>query len=149
MSTFRQRIKRGRESESAFEKFCKMMKLNVVFVSTHRDNPRKSVTRHFPDYYVVEWASFVQVKDGKNSTPYPNVIAEKKSIDACMELYKHGANVLVVWRMPDGKFLGNLINDLDIVGEISDDARMNGSGTLAYKISKSNLIDCEVLEFDS
>lgn len=138
-STFVERLSVGISSEKAFEKFASNNQLTVVFVSTHRDTPRSKIVRHFPDYFVVEWAAFVQVKNGKNSGNYSDVIAEKSSIDACKYLHKNGSKVMIVWEMPDGCFMGNWIEKLDTSNEISGLARKNGSGTPAYKISKSSL----------
>jgi hypothetical protein len=129
----------GRKSEEAFERAAKKNGLTVIFVSTHRDAPKIKTVRHFPDYFVVEWACFVQVKNGKNSGNYPNVIAEQDSIDTCKKLFEHGNEVMVVWDMPDGSFYGNRINELNINSQISDAARQHGSGTPAYKISKTSI----------
>lgn len=138
-SDFGQRLAIGKESESAFEKFCHSKNLNVVFVSTHRDKPKASVVRHFPDYFVVDWAAFVQIKNGKESGKWSTVIAQKESIDTCNKIHGFGSKVIVAWEMPDGSFHGNYIEKLDIVAKISEDARKNGSGTAAYRINKTSL----------
>lgn len=136
---FEERIQKGEESEVKFRKYMENKGFTVCFVSQHRDNPSSKLSRHFPDFFVIEIASFVQVKNGSASEKYKNVIAQRDSLKACQELKEHGNKVLVVWEMPDGNFMGNNIENLDLIGEISKEARLNGSGTPAVKVAKSSL----------
>lgn len=129
----------GEQSEQNFRKYMEEKGFTVCFVSQHRDEPNSKLSRHFPDFFVIELASFVQVKNGTRSKEYPAVLAQKDSLDACKKLKEHGNKVMVVWEMPDGKFMGNDVENLSLSGEISEVARRNGSGTIAVKISKLSL----------
>ena len=140
MNTFAERLTKGRESEGHFRDLVIARGLTVCYISQHRDNPVNKLARHFPDFFIVEKAVFVQVKDGRRSADFPSVIIEDESYRACLALAEYGNNVLVVWEMPDGSFCGNRVENLISAGAISDEARRNGSGTPAIKILKSCLV---------
>jgi len=141
-----ERIGRGKETEERFVTHLQeTYGLHVMQTSQHLYKPTDKMTRHSPDMFVMERAVFVQVKEGRESGQYSNVIAETDSIDACKKLFDMGSRVWAVWEYPDGSWHGNDIQHIRIVGTISDQARKNGSGTPAYKISKASLKTLESL----
>jgi len=137
--SFDERISVGRESEVRFRRYAESMGFSVIETSQHRDNPKNDNTRHFPDFFVLELSAFVQVKNGKNSAEYKNVIIEKVSYDAALYLSRW-ARVVLMWEFPNGDWMGATIHRINPCGEISDDARKNGSGTPAIKVDKSILV---------
>lgn len=135
---FKNRIGLGMNSEEKFKRYIEDKGLIITNTSQHRDNPNNVVQRHFPDFYIAQWNMFVQVKNGIHSGPYPHVIAQKESVDACWELLEGNKkiNIWFVWEMPDGLFKGNKLENLIFCDEIHE---RNGSGTRGYKILKSCL----------
>lgn len=142
---FEELVVLGRQSEDSFTNLMREHGYTTCYLSQHRDNPQNSLASHFPDIFVVELATFFQVKNGKKSGKWPSVIAQKKSYDAATETSEHGSVVWMVWEMPDNNFKGNNVNMLSPGGEISEEARQHGSGTSAYKFLKSQLISIDVL----
>ena len=96
--------------------------------------------KHGNQKNAIEKSMFIQVKDARHSEKWPDVIVEKKSFDACAYLSKYTPNVAIVWEFPSGDWIGEKFMNIFPLGEISDDARKHGSGTPAYKISKSSLV---------
>jgi len=141
-----ERIGRGMESEKRFVTHAQdTYGLHVMQTSQHLYKPTDKMTRHSPDMFVMEHSVFVQIKDGHRSGKFNNVIAEVDSVDACQEMNKMGSRVWIVWEYPDGSWHGNDVQNIRIVGTISPEARKNGSGTPAYKISKASLIPLDNL----
>ena len=103
-------------------------------------------TRHYPDIGIQEIPGVLfQAVDGRRSGPHACVIKEQASIDGARAARNDGWRVCVIWEMPDGNFMGNLVERLDIVGPISDAARRKGSGTPAWRITKRSLVQFETL----
>lgn len=116
------------------------MGLTAIETSQHRDNPQSDLARHFPDFFVIEWNVFVQVKSALDSEDWPDVLAEKKSYEVCKMLYEFGLSVKMVWEFPDHTWRGQFIENINPKTQlISDEARKHGSGTPALKIPKSQL----------
>lgn len=139
MSNFDDRITTGRAVENRFQRYIEKQGFTVIATSQHRDNPSSKLARHFPDFFIFEWCTFVQVKSALNSEKWDNVIAERDSFETCKYLYDCGASVKLVWEFPDGTWRGQDIEKIIPVDTISNEARQNGSGTPAVKIPKSQL----------
>lgn len=142
-SNFTKRITTGRATEIRFRNYAESIGCTVIETSQHRDNPKTKAARHFPDFFIMEWATFIQVKSALNSAPYDHVIAEQDSFDVSKILYSVGEAVIIVWEFPDGTWHGQKVEKLSPVSGISDISRTHGSGTPAVKISKIQLKNFE------
>jgi len=104
------------------------------------------LTRHFPDIGIQEMPGVLcQVADGRRSGNHSCVLKEQASISGARAAREAGNIVLVLWEMPDGAFVGNRVERLEVVSGISEASRRNGSGTPAWRISKLGLISLDVL----
>lgn len=144
MSNFDNRIGIGRDTENKFRTFAEGLGFTVIETSQHLANQKEAYARHFPDFYLVEWRLFIQVKNGENSSKWENVLIEKASYNACMFLSKY-ARVACIWLFPDKSWQGHYIEKLQVIqDDISSEAKAHGSGTSAYKISKKNFTEFRI-----
>ena len=148
-TTWAKRLARGKFGEAEFDR-----QMRAVGYHPIEQTPMQRADlddRHFPDIIVRELPGVLwQVKDGRRSGMYDNVIAETASITSCRRAAEQGWKVIVVWLMPDNVFNGNYVESLVERGAISDEAREHGSGTPGTKYAKNSLFTLsELLAKDS
>ncbi len=141
---------RKKEGDGTEERFVRCLEqthgLHVGRTSQHHYESGSQLTRHFPDMFIMEKGVLVQVKSGRNSGKWLDVLGQKASIDACLELHDMGREVWAIWEYPDGSFYGNKVQDLKWPrGKISEEAKQHGSKTPAYKVAKSSLMSLDEL----
>jgi ribosomal protein S27E len=143
--SWEQRSAMGTEAEQKFISEVRRQNLTILVTSQHRDAPKSKLERHFPDLFILQAGVFVQVKNASNSYLYTTVIAEKDSINACIEMSRLGQQVWAMWMMPHKNFKGNTIRHLEMVGAISNTSREHGSGTPGNRYSKHSLKDLSAM----
>jgi len=145
-STWEQRIGRGKECENNFAGYLlKQHGLHAIEQSPMiRDTEE---VRHFLDIGILELPNtYWQVADGRRSHLHDgNVIKEQASYRGAVLAAKNGRQVYIVWEMPDGRFRGNRVDNLEVIGQLSKESRSHGSGTRGYVFIASCLVDLDEL----
>ena len=145
---FVSREKQNEESKQRFIAYqTEVHGFHLMRTGQHHYEPHDEVLRHAPNTYIIECGAWVHVRWALSANKWPTVIAPIDSFEGSREFLELNSRSLVwaIWELPGSLWYGNYIQKLDIFGNISKEARANGSGTPAYRFLKKSLRPFEEL----